>query len=700
MERNVARLAEMIEDLTVVTAATSVGGTTDNDHTAPIPSALPFRSALATPSRSSRFVSEPSYTTPHKESDNPEWSATSDASFSFSTATPPRFASGAYPTGGHTHGSPRRNPGRVVSSKIDDHIYTRGFLEGACSDVTISAFGKSWHLHRIILDRSPFFGAMFSGCWRESDAREHRLQFDDENITLDALEFVLARIYGRNGAFELVDCLAVLAAAAYLDLEDLIDQCCQYQLRTLSADNVARVMRFVSGSCEYGRSSERLREACRALLLRDGWEMTYEQWRGVPAEFVVEIVSHDAFYCPSEMDRYLFISGMLHNRQNDATEGGGDGARAAEAAREVEILHAALCEDVHYMHMTQAELKRIRADGIVDENVLFRALWNQMDLQEHVATADGPVIGITQPSQTAYPVPYDDTCYIGDPLLTPPSSGGGAHSAHGGSSSSGGVSGQSGSGGTALAQCYSHFPPFRFCAEFDRVGDLKEDTRVYSQTVFYAGSYWNIYIHNKVRARKSRQLGVYLHRVEIKPNEPSPITGGQHAAGGVMVGAPGMSADTAPERVSAIGTPARDRDRELGSRYATPHATVATVSGGRDRSSVLFGPSKDAQAMSGSGLGAFGGASSSSVSSPGEMHRKPYVDHRSTISTYFKIYCPSRRGTSKVGLTEFRSAPDEFHRSQSWGWKSRGLCAYDEREGLEEGSELGNLRFMIVLGVV
>ncbi|KAK5113363.1 hypothetical protein LTR62_003463 [Meristemomyces frigidus] len=70
---------------------------------------------------------------------------------------------------------------------------------------------------------------------------------------------------------------------------------------------------------------------------------------------------------------------------------------------------------------------------------------------------------------------------------------------------------------------YTHFPPFRFAAEFPNPRLLKERKRVYSRTVFYAGSLWNIYIQKVVSAR-NRQLGVYLHRA--KERDVDDVLGG------------------------------------------------------------------------------------------------------------------------------------------------------------------------------
>lgn len=585
---DISQLTEMIEEM--------AGSDVNRISTASSTS----RATLHTP-RTTRILTDASYSTPHKETDDPNW-PTREPSFSDAMAgislgeRPPRYPYNL---------SPRRGTSRNVSTKIDDHIYTRGFLEGACSDVSVRAFGKTFSLHKIILDRSPFFSMMFSGGWKDSEACSLDLTFDDSNITCSTFEFALSRLYGRAGNLEAVDCLGLLATAAYLDLAELQEQCTNWLLRSLNSKSVARVVNFVMGCKTYGISSDRLREACKALLFRDGFEMAIEEWSDIPVDMVAEVVSSDAFFCPSEIERYTFIISLLRWRQ--------------EGSEDIEILKEVLRENIYYMHMSHGDLKKIKADGIVDEHILYKALWDQVDLKEEISEALNPVLGITQSDETEYQVPFDDTRYIGDPLVVPPITT-----------------------TTPGEPSYSIYPPFRFSAEFDRVSDLKEDTRVYSHTVFYAGSYWNIYIHNKIRARKSRQLGVYLHRVEIKMSGQS--TSSEH------LGSP------PPAQHILSTSPASNKD-------------------GLDMPMSGFSESK-----------------------------RPYIDHRSTISTYFKIFCPSRQGTSKIGVTEFCSGPDEFHRSQSWGWKSRGLCAYDEREVLdterETSGEVGRLKFMVVLGIV
>ncbi|KAI5477083.1 hypothetical protein MNV49_006882 [Pseudohyphozyma bogoriensis] len=64
------------------------------------------------------------------------------------------------------------------------------------------------------------------------------------------------------------------------------------------------------------------------------------------------------------------------------------------------------------------------------------------------------------------------------------------------------------------------FEPLRFSAEFWGVGDLKDKQRLYSQTFFLGGSYYNLYLQRI--QKKGVQLGVYLHRQSGLEGFPTP----------------------------------------------------------------------------------------------------------------------------------------------------------------------------------
>ncbi|CBQ70522.1 conserved hypothetical protein [Sporisorium reilianum SRZ2] len=115
---------------------------------------------------------------------------------------------------------------------MQQHIYELGLLGGRCSDIRIRAFGRIYHLHRLVLIQSGFFRAMLCGGYAEdlaaasaaatlSKNNSHResnatsssahasssshkdidndvveLHFDDPNISRAAFEYSIARLYG------------------------------------------------------------------------------------------------------------------------------------------------------------------------------------------------------------------------------------------------------------------------------------------------------------------------------------------------------------------------------------------------------------------------------------------------------------------------------------------------------------------------
>ncbi|OLL26906.1 Germ cell-less protein-like 1 [Neolecta irregularis DAH-3] len=554
---------------------------------------------------------------PLKEGDDPE-SLANDTLINSTIGTISRHFN---PT---TFSIPRMNQGKTA--KIEDHLYTRGFLEGACFDVVVKAFGTSYNLHRIILDRAPFFSSLFAGPWTDSDTPSVELQFDDPNITQTSFEAAIARLYGKmDFQEEERSCLSLLATAAYLDMQDLVERCLNSVLKSLSCNNVADRLKFANGSRYYGLPSERLSEACRALLCRDGWEMGAQNWDDISSETTASVIASDSFWVATEYDRYVFARNMLEWRMSIFDE------------TDLKPLRDVLNGSIHYMHMSFEQLQSIGTDRnkynnqlFVRPDVIHDALWNQMILRQTVlnTSPDSVSLGVSSTSSPTddirfYSIPTSDTTLIGDPFSEQYIKMGGERK--------------------DASLPWSQYPPFRFSVEFTGVKGLKEDKRVYSRTVFYAGSHWNIYIQ-KVKTRKNLQLGVYLHRAKDKTPE-------------VFL---------TPERISQLERDLfsrRSDNPELQNSDEEPSSPVAAAEFARSEPIVV-----------------------SALPS--------YVDHRPTIQTYFKIFCPSRRG--RVGMTEFNSSPDQFNHSQSWGWKSSSLCLDDKQDEDVQDS----IKFMVILGNV
>lgn len=302
------------------------------------------------------------------------------------------------------------------------------------------------------------------------------------------------------------------------------------------------------------------------------------------------------------------------------------------------------------------------------------------------------------------------------------------------------ISAGGGNAGQPKPIAYTEYPPFRFSAEFPNPRFLKEKKRVYSRTVSYAGSLWNIYIQ-KVRSAKNVQLGVYLHRAkEREADEIGHSSSLSQQNNGSVDERIGQL-----EREMLIRSERRDRRRSNRTPFADPTAEEDTSGSGGDPDSSLAAVGIPNPLFSSSSLGRrrsnvprlptrniasypfqnSAGDTSDSPAFPLPLHpthelstsaaydsddsdsedaypnpsltsraqRKtraliptfpPYVDARPTIKTYFKIYSPSKGGRM---LSIYESAPDRFNFSQSWGWKSSTLML-DEitiTSGSEEG---------------
>jgi hypothetical protein len=311
--------------------------------------------------------------------------------------------------------------------------------------------------------------------------------------------------------------------------------------------------------------------------------------------------------------------------------------------------------------------------------------------------------------------------------------------------------------GQPKSLAFSEFPPFRFAAEFPNPRFLKEKKRVYSRTVSYAGSLWNIYIQ-KVRSAKSVQLGVYLHRAkEREADETTQDSGVSQQNNGTVDARIGQL-----EREMLMRSERRERQRStmqdntleddtsgsggdldstlvsagsrnplfssssLGRRRSVPIArlssrgihTLATSplnAGGMESaplSSALGFPDHDSDGSDEEDEmdSAYMNPSLTPLAQRTRLSMPtlpPYVDGRPTIKTYFKIYSPSKGGRM---LSIYESAPDRFNFSQSWGWKSSTLMldeviingAADDSPPAQgtvppkKGD--GKLRFMVVIG--
>jgi len=233
-------------------------------------------------------------------------------------------------------------------------------------------------------------------------------------------------------------------------------------------------------------------------------------------------------------------------------------------------------------------------------------------------------------------------------------------------------------------------PPFRFSVEFWDVDLLKEKSRLHSQTIWYAGSLFNIYVQ-LVRKKGTAQLGIYLHRqshVDPIPSSSAPPT------------SPGDRNFRQPSTASLVQT--IPPSPFIPNHYSPSiHPLTRTTTPAAPRNGTPPSPpSPSSSPPISSPLGY--GPMPSTLLNPAPL--QVYRDPRSAISAYFSVSCASATGSSQ---TRFSSSPDTFTVGQSWGWKSSTLRTEEFLEvgtqtlpeNMMRGKEV-SLRATVVVGLV
>ncbi|KAF5377221.1 hypothetical protein D9615_006395 [Tricholomella constricta] len=263
--------------------------------------------------------------------------------------------------------------------------------------------------------------------------------------------------------------------------------------------------------------------------------------------------------------------------------------------------------------------------------------------------------------------------------------------------------------GTKGKTQWSPYPPYRFAVEFWDLESLKEKSRLYSHTVWYAGSLFNVYVQ-VVRKKGQVQLGIYLHRQSsIEPIPPSSAPASFVTVRTETIASPiaGPAPSTPSQRLPrGISLPPLFPPLTQTTSHYSPSIHPASRSSTPLSSSMSTSPSFSTSSSPSS----FSTSTSSSVTlpatAPPATPPQPFRDPRQSISAYFMINCASATGSSQ---TRFTSSPDVFSVSQSWGWKSSSLRTEEYMDVRTESAAASrdtptkkevSLRATIVLGLV
>lgn len=228
------------------------------------------------------------------------------------------------------------------------------------------------------------------------------------------------------------------------------------------------------------------------------------------------------------------------------------------------------------------------------------------------------------------------------------------------------------------------YPPYRFGVEFWDVDSLREKSHLYSQTIWYAGSLFNVFVQIFRKKVQGPQLGVYLHRQSsVDPIPPLSIPYGS------------IPTEKLAENRSR-NPPNTPSSPTISPTYPTQYSFSGIPIIPSPRSSTPVQGSPSNSSISGSSLPATG---------PPNIPSQPYRDPRAQVSAYFTISCAGATGSS---VTRFSSNPDDFSISQSWGWRSSSLrtevCSNGDKivdpSTYSLLGDINSVRVTVVLGVV
>lgn len=220
-------------------------------------------------------------------------------------------------------------------TSLCDHIQIEGFNSGSFSDIIVHAMGSTYHLHRLILSRSSYFRNMLHGPWKEASSPVVTLKVDDKNVNAEAIAMALAYLYGHHPKLNDINAFRVLAAASFLDLQDLCAICTDFIISELWTSNFLAYQVFAE-SQDYGIHGERVRNACWGYLCQSGAIELKEVLPKLSSQTLHALLTSDELWVSSEEKRFeLALYTLVAKGAFCKTEHSEQGSPSAEANMDV-----------------------------------------------------------------------------------------------------------------------------------------------------------------------------------------------------------------------------------------------------------------------------------------------------------------------------------------------------------------------------
>uniref|UniRef100_A0A914XJ89 BTB domain-containing protein n=1 Tax=Plectus sambesii TaxID=2011161 RepID=A0A914XJ89_9BILA len=181
---------------------------------------------------------------------------------------------------------------------------------GKLCDVTLVVDDHRFSAHRVVLAATvPYFRAMFTSAMVEVQQNEINMH----GIEPDTLEQLVNFAYSGKVRITISNVQSLMVGASFLQLENIVQACCQYLQSRLQGSNVLAVRQFASalGCLSLVRAADQFLQKHFVAISRT------DDFFALPLEDVIAIISRDELHVSSE--EQVFEAAMRWIR-HDAAE--------------------------------------------------------------------------------------------------------------------------------------------------------------------------------------------------------------------------------------------------------------------------------------------------------------------------------------------------------------------------------------------
>ncbi|CAG0919227.1 unnamed protein product [Notodromas monacha] len=312
---------------------------------------------------------------------------------------------------------------RVRVPETGNFIYDTLFKAGVGSDVTVKALGQEWKLHRIYLQQSPFFQAMFHGGWKDADNDVVELKIVDGRVSAQGLDIALGSMYHGEVDIPREAIVNVVAACRLLQLEHLLAKCGDLMVGAVNGDNAVS---FLAAGDMYGVGS--VKTAALTWLAQNAFPISNADqsrclaviWNLSLDTLETVLASEDLVVIPCEMILYsmLCVWVYIQEAQVKSLGDGEDGVRVimndaidfflkkqgtpflltAEGRKYGKIFELI---KVHQLVMHPLDVQCLRRDNVLDPDTIYRTIETQWIRQLHLSV-ERPLSTVEMPSLNVY----------------------------------------------------------------------------------------------------------------------------------------------------------------------------------------------------------------------------------------------------------------------------------------------------------